>query len=448
MKILQVLVSSLLLLSFTLHANAKEWLVTSVKVLDIETGQYSIAQNVLVKDKMIKAMGPDVASDSAIKIDGKGKYLIPGFTEMHAHVPPTRVSDEERDRLLFLYSAYGITTIRGMLGHPWHLTLREQLNDNQLLGPRLITSGPSFNSRTVTSPKMAIGKTKAQKQKGYDFIKVHPGMSYQSYSAMAKQANAIGLPYGGHVTAAVGIVPSAEFGQGTVDHLDGVLVELAKRSGANDISDAGFFGSALVDKIDETHISALAEELAKTGVAMVPTESLMYGFFSPESAEQSAQADPVKLMPESTVNRWIATRKDIHNNDGYSVEKAQRFFVLREKFIKAFVDAGGLLLLGSDAPQVFNVPGDAIHVEMALMVKAGLTPLQVLQSSSQLPAKFFGQEKAFGSLKPGHFADMVLLNADPIVDINHTRHIAGVMMRGQWLSAQDIQSGLEKIRRK
>ena len=434
-------------LSVSIKSFSSEWLITSVKILDIKTGQYSSPQNVLVKNKLIAEIGPEINAPDATVIDGTNRYLVPGFTEMHAHVPPSQITEQERDRLLFLYSAYGITTIRGMLGHPTHLPLREKLASNSIAGPRLITSGPSFNGRSVVSAKMAVGKTQATHQKGYDFIKIHPGMSDESFTAVAQEAKQLGLPFAGHVTADTGILRSAELGQATVDHLDGVMQELALRSGHKDVGDAGFFGTALVDHVDPAHIPKLAKELAKTGIAMVPTESLMYGFVSPQKAEQSAQAEVVKLMPAETVNRWIATRKDIHANPNYSAQKAKMFFALREKFIKAFVEAGGQVLLGSDAPQVFNVPGDAIHVEMTLMVQAGMTPLQVLQSASLLPARFFKQQNQFGSLETGKSADMVLLDADPLKDINNTRKIAGVMTRGEWLSAQEIKSGLDKIRR-
>lgn len=428
-------------------AFSKGWLIKSVKVLDVETGAFSDPKDVLVTDQKIQNIADSLNSSLTTIIDGSGKYLVPGFTEMHAHIPPQRVSDEERDKLLFLYSAYGITTIRGMLGHPLHLPLREQLANNKIDGPRLITSGPSFNGNSISSVKQAKGRVNAQIEKGYDFIKVHPGMTDDEYTVMAKVASESNFDYSGHVTAQTGIVKSAKLGQGTVDHLDGVIQELAKRSGNSDYSNAGFFGSNIADLVDEKHIVPLATELAQMGIAMVPTESLMHGFTSPESPEVSARRAEVKLMPQATVNGWIRTRKSIHTSEGYSEEKVARFLQVRNQFIAAFNKAGGTVLLGSDAPQVFNVPGDSIHFEMELMVNAGMTPLQVLQAASIKPAQFFNRATEFGSIEEGKSADFVLLTKNPLEDIKNTRSIEGVMTRGVWLSKQEIKEGLDRIRR-
>jgi len=354
--------------------------------------------------------------------------------------------DKERDRLLFLYSAYGITTIRGMLGHPSHLKLRDKLARNEINGPRLLTSGPSFNGGSVYSVSGARGMLKAQIDKGYDFVKVHPGMSDAEFSAMAVQAKLKGHPFGGHVTAESGIVKVARMGQATIDHLDGMFQELGKRSGTRLPSDIGFFGSAIVDLIDESHIWGLAKELAKTGVAIVPTQSLMYGFVSPELPEDTARREAMKLMPKGTVQRWKATRRAVHENSGYTREKALKFLELRRQFVKAFHRSGGLVLLGSDAPQVFNVPGDSLHVEMAMMVDAGLSPAEVLRSASILPAAHFGKDDEYGSIEPGKSADFVLLANNPLDNIHHTRGIKGVMTRGRWLSDNEIKRRLYEIK--
>lgn len=426
---------------------AQDWVIRSVHVLDIHTGKFSKPRDVLVKDGTIEKIAADIRTDGEKEILGKDKYLVPGFTEMHAHIPPAQLSDAERDRLMFLYSAYGITTVRGMLGHPLHLALRDQLADNLIHGPRLITSGPSFNGRSVFSVSGAAGMVEAQVKKGYDFIKVHPGLSHQEFNAMAKKAKALNQPFAGHATAASGLMHVAQSGQGTIDHLDGVMQELSIRSGNKVPENVGFFGSELVDNVDPEQIKPLAQELAKTGIAMVPTESLMYGFVSPESPQLSAQTDAVKLMPEDTVKRWVATRTAVHEGEGYTVEKAIRFLDYRRQFVRAFVEAGGLVLLGSDAPQVFNVPGDALHFEMQLMVGSGMTPAEVLQAASIKPAVYFGRDKEFGSLDVGKAADMVLLSANPLLDIKNTREIDGVMTRGMWLPGSQIESRLNELRR-
>lgn len=422
------------------------YLIKNVKVFNVHSRRFSKLQDVLVRNGKVSQIAAKIDEDKVLVIQGRSRFLVPGFTEMHAHVPPQRISDKERDRLLFLYSAYGITTIRGMLGHPSHLKLRDKLARNEINGPRLITSGPSFNGGSVYSVSGARGMLKAQIDKGYDFVKVHPGMSDAEFSAMAVQAKLKGHPFGGHVTAESGIVKVARMGQATIDHLDGMFQELGRRSGTRLPSDIGFFGSAIVDLIDESHIWGLAKELAKTGVAIVPTQSLMYGFVSPELPEDSARSEAMKLMPKGTVQRWKATRRAVHENSGYTREKALKFLELRRQFVKAFHRSGGLVLLGSDAPQVFNVPGDSLHVEMAMMVDAGLSPAEVLRSASILPAAHFGKDDEYGSIEPGKSADFVLLANNPLDNIHHTRGIKGVMTRGRWLSDNEIKRRLYEIK--
>lgn len=436
-----------LTLFFCTSAAADSWLFRSVNLLDIEAGEFIEKQNVLVRDGKIVQIGRITTTDKITVIDATDKFLVPGYTEMHAHVRPSRVSNAERDRLLFLYNAHGITTIRGMLGHPLHLTMREQLAKGEIAGPRLITSGPSFNRNSVISPEQAAGRTLAQFEKGYDFIKVHPGMSDAEFRAMADKANELGFDYSGHITAETGILNSVEIGQGTIEHLDGLFEELSRRSGNKDLSKAGFFGIGLVDSVDQQHIVPLAQELARSSVYMVPTQSMMWGFISPEDPNITAEQPQYKLMTSSNMDNWKSTRRSIHNSPDYSKAAANTYMAIRLAFLKAYIGAGGKVLLGSDAPQMFNVPGDSLHDEMRWMRDAGMSAIDILRSTTIAPAKFFKRDKEFGSIQIGKSADLVLLSANPLADISNARKIAGVMTRGQWLSKADIDARLATIRR-
>ena len=146
---------------------------------------------VVVQGNRIVKVGPakEVAlPKGALQVNGQGKFLIPGLAEMHAHIPGGQASDSTVQRILFLYVSGGITTIRGMLGHPRHLQLRSQAGRPNVISPRIYISGPSFNGNTVPTVEAAINRVAEQKEAGYDFIKIHPGIKREVFDSLSAAA--------------------------------------------------------------------------------------------------------------------------------------------------------------------------------------------------------------------------------------------------------------------
>ena len=141
----------------------------------------------------------------AARVEGKGKFLMPGLAEMHAHIPGGTAPDSAVERTLFLYAANGITTIRGMLGDPRHLVYRERAAKGEIVSPLIYTSGPSFNGKTASTKEMAVDAVIAQKKAGYDLLKIHPGVPRDVFDALAAKADEVKIPFAGHVPAAVGL---------------------------------------------------------------------------------------------------------------------------------------------------------------------------------------------------------------------------------------------------
>lgn len=152
-------------------------------------------------------------------------------------------------------------------------------------------------------------------------------------------------------------------------------------------------------------------------------------------------------MPADTVARWRRAKRDLLNDANYHPETAARAVALRRHLILELHRSGAGLLLGSDSPQIFNVPGFAIHHELEYLVDAGLTPFQALQTGTANPAEFFGRPGEFGVVKTGAEADLVLLDANPLDDITNTRRIHGVMIRGRWLSRSELDGLLDRLAR-
>lgn len=418
----------------------------NVNVVPMTSDAVIAAQTVLVEDGIISAIGSvdEIRIPKGARaVDGTDRYLMPGLAEMHAHVPAADSRNLDRDFSLFV--ANGITTIRGMLGKPSHLALRQQLLDGEVFGPRLITSGPSLNGRTVQGAPDARRQVREQAAAGYDFIKVHPGLSADEFTALAETANELGIPFAGHVPVAVGVRAALALNIATIDHLDGYFVALLQPGSHGLGGYGGFFDIMLAAELDPQQINEIAAATAASGTWNVPTEVLIEQRISAMPAAELQNRAEMKYMPAETVERWFASKQALLSERDFDPEVAELAIVLRRQLILALHEAGARLLLGSDAPQVFNVPGYSTHNELQVLVASGLTAFEALQTGTTAAAEFLGTNA--GSVQVGKDADLVLLDASPLEDIHNSRRIHGVMLRGLWMPAPTLQQRLEKYRR-
>ena len=176
-----------------------------VSVIPMDRDRVIADRTVIVRDGRIAEIGaPDAVKlpADATRIDGRGKFLIPALAEMHAHIPTDRA---EAERVLLMYVANGIGTIRSMLGDPAHFTLRERATRGEIVAPTMYLSGPSFSGQTTPTPQAATARVIEQKKAGYDLLKIHPGVPRDAFDALAKTANTQGIRFAGHVPADVGL---------------------------------------------------------------------------------------------------------------------------------------------------------------------------------------------------------------------------------------------------
>ena len=423
--------------------------IVNARVIPMNVPGVLEGRTVIVRNGRIAAIGASTdlepGPDDRI-IDAAGRYLIPGLAEMHAHVPAPQEPHQPPgyvEDVLFLWVAHGVTLARGMLGHPSHLELRDRLQRHEILGPRLITSGPSFSGQSVNAIEPARARVHAQSEQGYDFLKIHPGLTRRQYDAVAEAADAAGITFAGHVPVDVGLARSLAAGQATIDHLDGYLHALVPHLEAHPAAAGSFFGIALVPHVDRDRIAEVVGETRAAGASVVPTETLMENF-----AAAFGDLEALDARPE---NDWLPPRlraaylQRLEAAGAMDVD-ADGFLALRKELIGALHRGGVPILLGADSPQIMNVPGFATHRELESMVSAGLDPFSALATGTTAPATFFDAEGRHGSIVPGADADLVLLRDNPLDDIRHTRSIDGVMVRGRWLDRALLDAGMARIR--
>jgi imidazolonepropionase-like amidohydrolase len=371
----------------------------------------------------------------AIRIDGRGKFLMPALAEMHAHIPN---DPAEAERVLFMYVANGIGTIRSMLGDPSHFRLRDRVSRGDIVGPTMLLSGPSFSGATAPTPAAAVTRVEQEKKAGYDFLKIHPGVPRTAFDALAAAADKASIRFAGHVPLEVGLQRALQAKYWTIDHLDGYMEALAGPRGR----DSENFGINLMSRIDESRIAALAADTKAAGVWNVPTQILLENWYGPDSPEAMQRRPEIQYVSRSELRQWMETKRD--NVAQYSAQDRAQFVAVRRRLIKALQDTGSGLLLGSDSPQVWNVPGFSIHRELASYVDAGLTPFQALATGTR---NIDAHLSAFDPrVTAARRANLVLLDANPLENIANTTRIAGVMIRGLWIPKAEIDRRLAEMR--
>lgn len=434
----------MLMSSFCLGQNI---LLTKVNIVNVEDGSITADQNLLISKgtiSMISSSRPQ-EKDYDTTIDGSGKYVMPGLAEMHAHIPPPTASKQRIEDVLFLYLSNGVTLIRGMLGDTMHLELREKAETGDLVSPRIFTSSPSLNGGTVRTVEEAREKVSKYKSDGYDFLKIHPGIQREVFDQVVSTANEVGIPFAGHVPVDVGIRHALESGYASIDHVDGFIEGLVPEQEGVKKDANGFFGYNFAPLADAQKIDDLVELARRKKVWIVPTQSLFERWFAPVSAEDLLSQSEMKYMPASTRRNWLRIKNQYMQDSTFNVEQWEQFNGLRLKLIKSLSQSGHGILMGSDAPQLFNVPGFSIHHEIKGMQNAGMTDLEIIQSGTLNPAKFFDLENRIGKVELGFSADLILLGQNPLEGLDALKDIAGVFRQGQWISKAEIDERLREI---
>lgn len=389
-----------------------------VTIIDVKRGVAESDMTVIVTGNRIAAVGKSrrikLAKDAQV-VDARGKFLIPGLWNMHVHFGD---DDFDKNHTLRLYIASGITGIRIMDGEPVYYQWRDEARNGSLLAPRMVVASRviGFGDLSNLSPEKTRAEVGRAKREGADFIKVHDNLARESYFALIGEAKRLKINVEGHVPVSMTAAEASAAGQKSIEHFTGL-------------------GEA---EIDAQKADAVIAVLKKNRTWICPTIIMRSNYASLDSAQLAADWRLNYVKP-SWKNRWLNMSKDAAKTPPEEWNK-RRETVRREKaLVGKMARAGVGILAGTDDANPYVFPGFSLHDELALLVEAGLTPKQALQTATINPAKFFNKPGFTGTIERGRIADLVLLEANPLEDIRNTKKIAAVIADGRYFSEEDLR---------
>jgi imidazolonepropionase-like amidohydrolase len=393
----------------------------------------SIVRNatvVIEQGRIVSLQGP--APKSAKRINGAGKWLIPGLTDMHVHLPsdglprapkytteaPTMFFDTQD--IMTPYIANGVTQIVNLDAVAASVGQRNSIAKGSVVGPHMalaaVINGGNGQGRRANSPTNGRQAVRDIKAEGYDFVKVYSDLDVETFLAIIDESNKQGLKVLGHIPEAFeGKLESAFVpGFSMVAHAE----EFSKQS------------AAFTDE-DAVRFARLAK---KNGTWLTPTLVVMRWIASETRSLDEMKASPdLKYVHPILQSKWIVANRYNRNSSPKLIAYFEKMVEFHRRLVRAFKAEGVPMVAGTDALTSGVVGGFSLHEELELLVGAGLTNEEVLASATRLPAIWLGVDGDRGTIEVGKRADLILLDADPLLDIGNTRKINGVLLNGKWI---------------
>ena len=405
----------------------------------------------------------DVKIDDTV-INSKGKFLIPGLWDAHVHLTFIPELDYKTAYALFLTN--GITSIRDTGGILTKLQPAiDYANENPEKTPRLFYSGPLidgsfrvYKGKEPGFPELSIGVNEASDleavvndlvEQGVTFLKTYEMLSAETFLNLLTIAKQKNLPVTSHIPLSIGLIEAVDAGLDGMQHIRNLDLACAKN--AEEIlnqrklllkNSDSLPGSALrtkihqsqryiaISQVDEDRCNRIIKYLAANNVFQTPTLTIntvgSKRFFADSKWRDTYQFLPSKVQESWQADSIILAKQPV-------LESSKIFEDWSLKIVGLFKKHGVKIIAGTDTPIGFLTPGYSLHKELELLVEAGLTPLQALQSATITPAEFFDLEDKMGTIDPGKYADLVILNSDPLEKIKNTRDIYKVIVKGKVL---------------
>lgn len=400
-------------------------------------------QTVLVDAGRITTIGPvarTAVPSGATVIVGQGKFLIPGLGDAHAHLSTPGGGPALAERALMLFALHGVTMIRSAYTEPHHLDAVARVDRGEIVGPRTEVVSPAFHGGSAPNPQVARDSVRSYYRQGYRTAKILPGLSRQTFDTLVAESKTLGMKVAGHVPQGIPLL-DALVALSSLEHLDGYLEAMHPTPGAQ----SGFFGLGVIGNLDTTRLAGLVRATRQAGTVVVPTEFEMELFASLDSGAAHARRPEMRYVAPGLVAAWTRQKDNFARGAGVTPEIAARYAGVRRSVIRQLHAAGVPIALGSDAFNLFTVPGPGVFDELAVYELAGLSNQAALATATVEVAKLLGLTGVTGTVAVGSVADLVLLDANPLSDLGNVRRQAGVMLRGQWFDRAELARRLEAL---
>lgn len=423
--------------------NQTQFVIKHVNVITM-TSSNTVLENatVVISNNIIQSINGTIPKNATV-INGKGKWLIPGLIDMHVHLPtdgylgaklPTQTPDLSYNiqDIMTPIIANGVTTVLDLNATMETFGYKKAIEKGYAIGPRIalaaLINGGNGQGRIANTAEEGRIIARNVKAEGYDFIKVYSKLNIETYSAIIDEAYKQGLKTIGHIPNAF----QGRLEQAFVPHFGMVAhaEEFSKHSNSYNIQDAIKF--AKLSKNNDTWLSP-------TLTTMVWIANQTHSIDSIKNLTSLKYVHPILQSKWLTANNYV---KNANPENAIYLDNLVKFHFL---LVKAFKDSGVPIVAGTDAGVSGVVAGFALHDELELLVQAGLTIPEALNSATLLSAQWLGVDKQIGSIEAGKFADLVLLDKNPLNDINNTRKIAGVFVNGKWLDKTKLNAMLADL---
>ncbi|MFT3934027.1 MAG: amidohydrolase family protein [Chitinophagaceae bacterium] len=458
----------LLLIALVNRSQAQQvfdFVISNPTIIDVNNGALIKQQDILVKGNRIAGIVPHRAKYAVnVKIaDASGKYVIPGLWDMHMHFGGGDSLLEENKNLFPLFIANGITAVRDAAADISGAVLqwRKQVAEGSLMGPTIFTSGPKLEGiKSIWIGDLEVGTVEEMNKAldslqglHVDFIKITDNTIKPSlYLEAVKEARKRGFKISGHVPYALTMQQVTDAGLSSVEHMGYVLKAGAKNEAAiaNGLANGTIAGAAVMPMVLQNFDTAYAlkvyRHMAAVGTAVTPTLSISRAT-SFLDQEDHWKDDYLKYLGQGLKNTYWWRVKRAAKDSAAQIALRHLVFEKSAGLLPLLHKAGVMIMAGTDAGYLnsFDYPGQSLHTELSLMVQYGLTPLQALQTAIINGPRYFGKQREYGRIAKSFYADILVLDKNPLEDIHNTQAINGVMVKGHYYSRADLDKLLAEV---